>query len=262
MSTHSVPHDGEDETSFNRHIKVLQAEFAKPKSRQNLQIVDDLMKKTFLTRRQEIIENSLNLNNLFERFPFLKDSTNVSLLFFVSLHVSFQVSVLPAANEWFWDGCGKRWTATILYCPVESDGSKSCVFGAYADIQQSSYQCSWVYQPLSRYNFSAWTNFVMSLIMSTMLCVGLACTVCVSYIFCCMVTMLRAGLASTVCVCCMVTMLRAGLASTVCVIFSVVWWPCFVRVWPALCVCCMVTMLRAGLASTVCVIIIFCCMAT
>ena len=119
--------------------------------------------------------------------------------------------------------------------------------------------------------------------------VPLLLTVYVMCCFCCLATMLRAGLVDSVChccFCCLATMLHAGLVDSVChVLFLLsgdhascrscrqcmscavfaVWRPCFVRVLSTVyvmcCFCCLATMLRAGLVDSVCHCC-FCCLAT
>ena len=67
---------GEDDVSFERHLKQLQAEFSK--ARRNPQIVSDLMLTTYSHRRVEILGQAYCLTKLFERFPFLQELDHVS----------------------------------------------------------------------------------------------------------------------------------------------------------------------------------------
>ena len=67
---------GEDKVSYERHTKQLQVEFMKTK--QNPQVVAELMKKTFPFRRAEILEQPSDLAKLFEKFPFLQEVDHVS----------------------------------------------------------------------------------------------------------------------------------------------------------------------------------------
>ena len=62
---------GEDRVSLERHTKVLLDEIKK--RRPNLQVVEDLMSKTFSMRRNDILENSYYFTSLFAKYPFLKD---------------------------------------------------------------------------------------------------------------------------------------------------------------------------------------------
>ena len=66
---------GEDDISFQRHNRVLQAEWSKVK--RNVTVVEVLMEQIFPMRRQEILENSCNVQTLFKKFPFLQDSEQV-----------------------------------------------------------------------------------------------------------------------------------------------------------------------------------------
>ena len=66
---------GEDEISFARHIKALQAEHKK--QHPNPQIVEELMSCSFTMRRADILDNSFDLSQLFEKYPFLNDTEQV-----------------------------------------------------------------------------------------------------------------------------------------------------------------------------------------
>lgn len=69
---------GEDEVSFARHTKVLQAE--NRKQRPNQQIVEELMSLTFAMRRADILRNTYDLSTLFAKYPFLNGSGQVCCL--------------------------------------------------------------------------------------------------------------------------------------------------------------------------------------
>ena len=60
---------GEDEMSFQRHIKVLQSENAKVHPNQH--IVNELMEKTFTHRRDDILHNVYDISTLLNKYPFL-----------------------------------------------------------------------------------------------------------------------------------------------------------------------------------------------
>lgn len=67
---------GEDETSFNRHVKVLKNE--KVKSHPNMQVVEDLMEKTFFMRRSDITNNARDILAILNEYPFLSVEDQVS----------------------------------------------------------------------------------------------------------------------------------------------------------------------------------------
>lgn len=73
-----MPPPGEDSVSFERHTKVLQAEFKK--KNRNTAVVNDLMDRSFAIRRSEILEKGYDLPSLFTRFPFLQESEHVCIL--------------------------------------------------------------------------------------------------------------------------------------------------------------------------------------
>ena len=64
--------------SYERHIKILQAEISKTK--RNPQVVAELMAKTFSQWRVELSEPCA-LPYIFERFPFLHEVEHVSAIF-------------------------------------------------------------------------------------------------------------------------------------------------------------------------------------
>lgn len=76
LNIYHLRQPGEDDVSYERHLKQLQGEFSKKK--RNPQIVKELMEKTFVQRRTEILEKSYTLVQLFERFPFLQELEHVS----------------------------------------------------------------------------------------------------------------------------------------------------------------------------------------
>ena len=65
----------EDDASFSRHLKVLQAEFRKPKP--NVMVVNELMNITFEHRLNDIKENQLPLHHIIEKYPFLQREDQV-----------------------------------------------------------------------------------------------------------------------------------------------------------------------------------------
>ena len=69
-----------DDISFQQHNHVLQAEWSKVK--QNVMVEEELMERTFPMRRQEILDNSCNVQTLFKKFPFLQDPEQVIVAHF------------------------------------------------------------------------------------------------------------------------------------------------------------------------------------
>ena len=59
--------DGEDDVSYQCHIKVMAAEYKKSKS--NESIVDELMKVTFKQRKNDVVNKGLLLKDLLATFP-------------------------------------------------------------------------------------------------------------------------------------------------------------------------------------------------
>ena len=47
------------------------------KTRQNQQVVAELMDRTFPMRRKQILENATDLNRIFQDFPFLQEIDQV-----------------------------------------------------------------------------------------------------------------------------------------------------------------------------------------
>ncbi len=70
-----IPPPGEDEVSFLRHSKALQAEFKK-KTR-NYHVVEELMQRSFAHRRKDIMEHTDDLETLFQKYPFLQECDQV-----------------------------------------------------------------------------------------------------------------------------------------------------------------------------------------
>ncbi|KAL5515679.1 hypothetical protein EMCRGX_G000880 [Ephydatia muelleri] len=71
---------GEDETSLNRHIKILSTEYTKTKKgRGNHQLVTSLMEKTFSVRRADVLKSEeFNLHMILVKYPYLQCSDHVS----------------------------------------------------------------------------------------------------------------------------------------------------------------------------------------
>ena len=59
--------DGEDDVSYQHHIKVMAAEYKK--SKPNESIVAELMEVTFKRRRHEVVRKAPLLRDLLDTFP-------------------------------------------------------------------------------------------------------------------------------------------------------------------------------------------------
>ena len=60
--------DGEDAVSYERHIKVLTAEYRKVKPNEG--VVTELMAITFRQRREEVVEKAMLVSEVLLKFPF------------------------------------------------------------------------------------------------------------------------------------------------------------------------------------------------
>ena len=67
---------GEDKVSFERHNNVLKSEWKK--RRPNLVVVDELMEQSFAMRWDDLHSNVLDLETIFNKYPFLQSSIQVS----------------------------------------------------------------------------------------------------------------------------------------------------------------------------------------
>ena len=67
--------DGEDQTSFDRHNRVLKAEYSK--SNPNVKMVQELM-ITFPMRRRDILSDSHSFDPL-KKYPYLQQPSHVSV---------------------------------------------------------------------------------------------------------------------------------------------------------------------------------------
>ena len=72
--------EGEDQTSFERHCRVLKAEFGKPNP--NVKTVQHLMTITFPMRRRDILSEGHTFDPL-KKYPFLQQPSYVSMLIYV-----------------------------------------------------------------------------------------------------------------------------------------------------------------------------------
>ena len=67
--------DAEDKTSLDRNITLLQQELAK--ARPHFESVASLMERTFISRRQWILDNAESVGTIIEKYPFLAKSLYV-----------------------------------------------------------------------------------------------------------------------------------------------------------------------------------------
>ena len=79
---------GEDEVSFERHNRVLQAEWKK--STRNAMVVEELMTRTFAFRRKKIVEHPSDVQMLLSTFPFLQQPEQVCKTKINILNVVFE----------------------------------------------------------------------------------------------------------------------------------------------------------------------------
>ena len=77
----SIP-PGEDETSFKRHNNAIRLEMAK-KGKQNMTVLNELVKQSFPMRRKDILDNSFHVNVILQKYRFLKNPDLVSLYYYV-----------------------------------------------------------------------------------------------------------------------------------------------------------------------------------
>ena len=84
---HFLNQEGEDKVSYERHLKVLQGEFAKTRS--NPAIAVELMRKTFPLRRVELTEEPHSLPTILQRFPFLQEVDHVSKAWRITNLIAF-----------------------------------------------------------------------------------------------------------------------------------------------------------------------------
>ena len=83
---------GEDQTSFERHNRLLAIEYSKTK--RNETVVKELMKLSYPMRRNDILENGHTIN-LLQKYPFLqtkehvRNNTNLEFLC-VSIYVFYR----------------------------------------------------------------------------------------------------------------------------------------------------------------------------
>ena len=70
--------DGEDEASYERHVKLLSLEYKKAKP--NKHSVTELMKRTFSFRRRRILAGDLSMEMLLKRYPPLKEYSQIRIV--------------------------------------------------------------------------------------------------------------------------------------------------------------------------------------
>ena len=68
-------------------MQVLSNEYTKSKrGRGNQQLVNSLMEKTFPVRRADILSESLDINSILVKYPYLQCSDQVSKFYTTSVH--------------------------------------------------------------------------------------------------------------------------------------------------------------------------------
>ena len=97
------PPQEDDAVSFDRHNRVLIAEFKK--NRRNSQVMSELMERTFQLRRKSILEESSDLKEVFKRFPFLQESDQVILFLPYTTVYSIYIFLHITAHERIGKGC-------------------------------------------------------------------------------------------------------------------------------------------------------------
>ena len=92
-------HLGEDDKTIDAHIKVLQQQNRLVKSRQNNQLINTLMNKTFPERRQEIVTTMQPIRFVIEKYPIIwsepqiKCSVLKNLILFVTKHNKYEDNI-------------------------------------------------------------------------------------------------------------------------------------------------------------------------
>ena len=71
----------EDEVSIQRNVALLQQELTKP--RPHLDTVASLMQRTFLPRRQWILDNLESVAKIVEKYPFLSKAVYVRIYMYM-----------------------------------------------------------------------------------------------------------------------------------------------------------------------------------
>jgi len=84
------PAESEDERSIEIHIQSLEREYRKANSDVNMQLVDTKMNLTFPHRRQTIVTNKTELQELIETFPWLQSYQEVykNIFYWVNHNIS------------------------------------------------------------------------------------------------------------------------------------------------------------------------------
>ena len=68
---------GEDEASFESHNKAIRSEIKKPRG--NQVIINDLVKRTYSMRRQDILKNGRDITDTLEKYSFFRNIDMVCL---------------------------------------------------------------------------------------------------------------------------------------------------------------------------------------
>ena len=93
-------HLGEDDKTIDTHIKVFQQQNRLVKSRQNNQLINTLMNKTFPERRQEIVTTMQPIRFVVEKYPIIWSEPQVmcsvlkNLILFVTKHNKYEDSII------------------------------------------------------------------------------------------------------------------------------------------------------------------------
>eukprot|EP00731_Ephydatia_muelleri_P000801 Em0001g801a len=103
---------GEDETSLNRHIKILSTEYTKTKKgRGNHQLVTSLMEKTFSVRRADVLKSEeFNLHMILVKYPYLQCSDHL----FMEMERIIAGAGSDVTHASFSDSWNKLWTPRIM----------------------------------------------------------------------------------------------------------------------------------------------------
>lgn len=78
LKSPSIP-VGEDETSFQRHNKILILE--SKKAHPTMLVVSELMERTFAFRRKDILDASYDIETIVSKYPFLQNTEQVNTCF-------------------------------------------------------------------------------------------------------------------------------------------------------------------------------------
>ena len=80
--------EGEDDFTIKNYQRILNEQHNYPAHKQNGELIDRLMKKTFPHRRQVLVEDIIRLSELFQMYPILCSEEQVSIFNIVALSKS------------------------------------------------------------------------------------------------------------------------------------------------------------------------------